>query len=444
VRPQTIAMFNLNTTGRDPRVRRTAGSLVAAGHRVVVFEMLAAGGAEQDTIDGIEIRRVPVPTRYEAEDMAEFRAVCRPAFDLIAHCDARVAADADGLAVRRFSPPRRLWRAVERHWRHRPPKLPLSDKDRHEILVIRSIMLVDLSLYKAAESLRPTLVHCNDLDTLLIGYMFKRNYNLPLVFDAHEIYPEQFHEDMRSDIWHHFYTELEQNLIRFTNGRMTVCDSLGKYFCERYGADGFATVLNVPTRAYQPAPDVLLRKRQRRKFLYHGAYFPYRGLEEIIRAARWVENADFVFRGIGAHGCKLKELCHTEGLEQRITFAPPVPVAEMIPAATDCDIGLNPFIPISIHFEYALPNKFFEYMMAGLGCASSDLVELGRLSRELRVGIIFPSLEPADIASCLNELLAQPDRIDEYRHNAYEAARTQFNWEVEEKKFMAFYSQFAV
>lgn len=440
MRPQTIAMFNLNKTKRDPRVRRTAGSLVGAGHRVVVFEMLAAEEAEQDLIDGIEIRRVPVPMRYEGEDMGELRAVCRPAFDLIAHCDARVAVDADGLGVRH---PQRLWSAVERYWRHRHRKPPLSDEDRHEILIIRSIMLVDLALYKAAESLRPTLVHCNDLDTLLIGFMFKCNHNVPLIFDAHEIYPEQFSEDMRSDTWHHFYTELEQNLIKLSDGRMTVCDSLGLYFYERYGADGFATVLNVPSRAHQPPPEVLLRNRQRRKILYHGAYFPYRGLEEIIRAARWVENADFVFRGVGAHGCKLKELCHAEGMEQRITFAPPVPVAEMIPAATDCDIGLNPFIPVSKQFEYALPNKFFEYMMAGLGCASSDLVELRRLSRELGVGITFSSLEPADIAGCLNELLSRPAFIDECRHNAYEAARSRFNWEAEEGKFLGFYSRFA-
>jgi glycogen(starch) synthase len=382
-----------------------------------------------------------VPMRYDAEDIAEFRTVCRRAFDLIADCDSRVVGDDYG--PRRYRQPQRIWSALGHHWQRREPDV-LSDEDRRQFLIIRSIMLIDLALYKVAATYRPTLVHCNDLDTLLIGYIFKCNHKLPVIYDAHEIYPEQFSEDMRSDIWHHFYTELEQNLIKFTNGRMTVCDSLGKYFRERYGADEFATVLNVPSRAYQPARDVLLRKRQRRKILYHGAYFPYRGLEEIIRAARWVENADFVFRGVGAHGCKLKELCRAEGVEQRITFAPPVSVAEMIPAATDCDIGLNPFIPVSKQFEYALPNKFFEYMMAGLGCASSDLVELRRLSCKLGVGVIFPSLEPVDIASCLNELLAQPDRIDEYRHNAYEAARTQFNWEVEEEKFMAFYSRFAV
>ena len=438
---QIIAMFNLNATQRDPRVLRIGRSLVQAGHRVVVFEMRVAENPEHDLIDGIEIRRVPVPTRYEAEDMAEFRVVCRPAFDVIARCDARVAGYAGSPGMHRQAA-RRLWSVVAQRWLP-GVAMAMSDADRREILDIRSIMLVDLALYKVAESYRPTLIHCNDLDTLLIGYMFKCNHKLPIIFDAHEIYPEQLSPEMCSDIWHHFYTSLEDNLIRLSDGRMTVCDLLGEYFAKRYGATGFVTVLNVPSVAYLPPPDILSRRRERRRILYHGSYFAYRGLEEIIRAARWIDHADIVFRGVGAYESTLKELCHAEDVEDRIIFAPPVPVAEMIPAATDCDIGLNPFIPVCKNTEYALPNKFFEYMMAGLGCASSDLVELHRLSRELGVGITFPSLEPPDIAACLNELLARPDRIDEYRRNAYDAARTRFNWETEEEKFLAYYSRLA-
>jgi glycogen synthase len=433
-------MFNLNTTRRDPRVQRIGRSLVGAGHRVVVFEMLIGEDAEHDSIDGLEIRRVPVPVRYDAEDMAELRTVCRRAFDLIADCDSRVVGDDYG--PRRYRQPQRIWSALGHHWQRREPDV-LSDEDRRQFLIIRSIMLIDLALYKVAATYRPTLVHCNDLDTLLIGYIFRCNHKLPVIYDAHEIYPEQFSEDMRSEIWHRFYTKLEKSLIPLSDGRMTVCDSLGEYFAAQYGAGEFETVLNVPSVAYLPLPDILLRRREHRKILYHGNYFAYRGLEEIIRAARWIDQAEFVFRGVGTHESKLKELSYAEGMEDRITFAAPVPVAEMIPAATDCDIGLNPFIPVCKNFEYALPNKFFEYMMAGLACASSDLVELRRLSRELGIGIIFPSLEPRNIAACLNQLLSRPDRIDEYRHNAYDAARIRFNWEAEEGKFLAFYSRFA-
>ena len=193
---------------------------------------------------------------------------------------------------------------------------------------------------------------------------------------------------------------------------------------------------------YSPGREILPRGRNRRKLLYHGAYAAYRGLEEIIRAIRWVENADVVFRGIGSHQAKLRELCHTEGAGDRITFAAPVTIDQLIPSAADCDIGLNPFVPNCKNTEFALPNKFFEYMMAGLGCVSSDLIELRRLSCRLKIGITFPNLEPRKIADRLNELLACPEQVDEFRFNAYEAARTRYNWEYEEQDFLLYYSRF--
>jgi glycosyltransferase involved in cell wall biosynthesis len=417
------------------------GSLAAAGHKVVVFEMQSAAASSHEIVGGMEIRRVPVPTRFETEDMSTFATVCPAAAEIIGRCDPRVLNDA---GMSRWSgDPRRAYGAIRRRLRARLNGAASGEFDeRAEILSIRSIMLIDLAIYKLAETYRPSVVHCNDLDTLLIGFMFKKNHRVPVMYDAHEIYPEQLARASRPPAWHNFYTMLERLLINQTDGRMTVCDSLGAYFVRTYGSKSFKTVLNVPSVAYLAPPAVLSRRRQRRKFLYHGAYAAHRGLEEVIRASRHVDNGEFVFRGIGSHGLKLKELCRTEAVEDRITFVPPVPVAEMIPAAADCDIGLNPFVPVCKNTEYALPNKFFEYMMAGLCCASSDLVEMRRLTRELGVGTTFPSLEPIDIAASLNELLADPAKIDEYRHNAYAAARTKFNWEHEEHEFIDYYSEF--
>src|SRR5205823_6346633 len=36
---------------------------------------------------------------------------------------------------------------------------------------------------------KPDVVHCNDLDTLLVGVLAKQRYACRLVYDAHEFYP---------------------------------------------------------------------------------------------------------------------------------------------------------------------------------------------------------------------------------------------------------------
>ena len=439
VRPK-IAIFNLNMTHRDPRVLRISATLRARGAAVAVFEMQQNDMPAQEVINGVTIYRVPIPQSYTDADMAEFGRVCPAAARVIA--EAHPCIYSDGRKPRRGG----LQRALD--WVARPRRIaPASDADDQrpewcDVAPIRSIMLVNLAIFKAAEEYAPDIVHCNDLDTLLIGYMFKMKHGSRLVFDAHEIYPEQLPPTMRSQIWHEFYTNLERRLINEADGQLTVCDSLGRYFKSFYDANGFVTVRNLPSKAQLPGERIRADRRERPQFLYHGSYFAYRGLEEIIRASCFIDGADFVFRGIGRYGEVLKRLSVELVVEDRIAFADPVGVDELVSSAAESDIGLNPFIPVCKNTEFALPNKFFEYLMAGLACASSDLVEIRDHTTRYDVGILFESLEPEAIAAQLNELVARPDLVAHYRANALNAARDELHWENEENKLTDFYAPF--
>jgi glycosyltransferase involved in cell wall biosynthesis len=433
-----IAIFNLNMTHRDPRVLRMSATLRDQGPPVAVFEMQQNGMPPKEVINGVTVYRVPIPQSYTDADMAEFGRVCPAAAQVLA--EAHPCVYSDGPTPHKG----RLRRALD--WVVRPQPLPpactVEDgaPDWREIAPIRSIMLVNLEIFKAAEEYSPDIVHCNDLDTLLIGYMFKMKHGCRLIFDAHEIYPEQLPATMRSQVWHDFYTDLERRLINEADGQLTVCDSLGRYFQSSYGANRFVTVRNLPSKTQLPEERILSRRRERPQFLYHGSYFAYRGLEEIIRASRLIDSANFVFRGIGSHGDVLKRLSVELGVEDRVTFADPVGVDQLVSSAAESDIGLNPFIPVCKNTEYALPNKFFEYLMAGLACASSDLVEIRDHTTRYDVGILFESLEPEAIAAQLRSLLDQPDLVAHYRANALQAARDELHWENEQKKFTDFYA----
>ncbi len=173
---------------------------------------------------------------------------------------------------------------------------------------------------------------------------------------------------------------------------------------------------------------LLARHNSVPKVLYHGAYFPHRGLDEIIDATRFIENAQIVFRGMGAYEVKLRERAHEKGVADKVAFVPPVPMTELVETASSCDIGLNPFVNVCKNTEFALPNKFFEYMMAGLAVMSSDLIEMRQLTQSLDVGRVFPQLTPRAMADTLNELLSNRDAIARYRQNSYFAARERYNW----------------
>jgi glycosyltransferase involved in cell wall biosynthesis len=117
-------------------------------------------------------------------------------------------------------------------------------------------------------------------------------------------------------------------------------------------------------------------------------------------------------------------------------------MTELVETASSCDIGLNPFVNVCKNTEFALPNKFFEYMMAGLAVMSSDLIEMRQLTQSLDVGRVFPQLTPRAMADTLNELLSNRDAIARYRQNSYFAARERYNWETVETSFLENFHRF--
>lgn len=439
-----IAVFNLNETLRDPRVRRVSETMARDGNDVKVFEMCQSHQVPREPLDSYEIVRVADPQSYTQEDMQALERTCAEVGAILRRCDPAV------LGNPRKTYPGAFWHKARLGFRRRLGALraPVpQEKSRefnalNEILAIRSILLINLELYKEAQKFQPSLVYCNDLDTLLAGVLLKIKLGCVLLFDAHEIYPEQLAEHMRSDVWYNFYSRLEKYLLPFADGRLTVCDSIGDYFAKRYNTEPFLTLRNTPSIQYLPNASILERCNEPLQVLYHGAYFPYRGLDEIIAIAARVEKAMFIFRGIGVYEEELKAQVAMRALEHRVHFVAPVPVYDLIPTASVCDIGLNPFISVCLNTEYALPNKFFEYMMAGLALANADLIEMRLLTQKLENGILFDSREPESIVQVLNGLLSDRERIQAYRRRSYEASKTEFHWEYEARKLQAYLHQF--
>jgi glycosyltransferase involved in cell wall biosynthesis len=455
---KTVVMLNVSETSRDPRVRRVSETLSRQGHRVVAIGPKGELSTAWERYGGFEIKRFDGPRSFTHADMAEIERLSPRAADIV----RTAARDVMDLVIDPVLLARRRWhRRGARALRWADKALPHEITSRSvpplrralaiidppsevtEVIALRSMMLINLEMAKAAMAFRPDIIHANDLNTMLAALIVKEKTGAPIIYDAHEIYPEQHAPDQRSELWHGFFTRLDEQLIHQADGRMTVCDSLGEYFQRRYGSPAFLTLRNVPSIRFLPRDEILARRNEPRRILYHGAFFKNRGLEEVIRAAKYLTSAQFIFRGFGTHEPVLRNLVEEIGAEANVHFAPPVSVDELVRTASESDVGLNPFPSACLNTEYALPNKFFEYMMAGLSIASSDLIEMRRLTNELGIGILFRSLNPEEIAADLRTLLADPERLDAHRANGWRAARERFHWEQEEQRLIEYYRPFA-
>lgn len=451
-------MLNLAETRRDPRVRRVAKSLADAGARVVVVGPTWESTVAHEHLDGYELMRIEGPRRTSAELMRAVERTSPALAAIVRRVDPELLDEESSRAAHLlFRAHRKVKNVLAAERKKRPAleaRLDPVDRalgqvdrlfaDRSAMHGLRSTLLMNLALFERAKALEPDVVHANDLTTLPAAFLLKEALGIPLVYDAHEIYAEQFAPTERHERWHHFYTALERELFPATDGRLTVCDSIAEYFVRERGAGPVLTIRNVPSIAKLPPPAILERRNAPRLIGYHGNYLKHRGLEELIRAAQHVEGARIVMRGFGAHEPALRALAASEGvLGRQLDFARPVPMTELIASAAEGDVGLSLLLPVSLNMSYALPNKFFEYMMGGLALAISDTVEMRRVVEREDIGVVLPSLEPEPLGRALSALVADTDALDARRRRAYAAARDVYNWEEEERRLLAYYRPLA-
>ena len=126
--------------------------------------------------------------------------------------------------------------------------------------------------------------------------------------------------------------------------------------------------------AFRPTGD-------RVEVLYHGLVRPRPrpGRVHSKRSFRGVRNFRFTIRGPAgeAYAEDLQKLIADAGVEGRVRLVPPVPMVDLVREAAAFDIGIF-VVPLSkLQNTYVLPNKLFEYIMAGLALCVSSTPEIG-------------------------------------------------------------------
>ena len=289
----------------------------------------------------------------------------------------------------------------------------------------------------AAMKLKKTnIYHGHDLDTLLAGYLCSRFRRAKLIYDFHEAYPEQFSPGTRTRIWKYFFSTLETLLINKAEIKITVCCSLSNWAINRYSSDCVMVIMNTPRYIKYPAPE---KKDAEKLVLYHGYFFKDRGIEELIESSKYINGARLIIRGFGPTESVLRRIVKEQRLENKVLFAVPVKMDELIKYASEADIGVIPYIATNLNNMFTTPNKLFEYMMAGLAVAGSDLPELRNIIIGNNVGRVFDPTDPKDIARAINEILDDEELLFRMKSNSLKAAREKYNWEIEGQKLIAIY-----
>lgn len=262
---------------------------------------------------------------------------------------------------------------------------------------------------RLARALRARYISCHNPGLLPVGWLASRLCGGRLVYVPHELEAERAG---LGRVGRRVAAALERAFIGRCTAVVVVCEPIAQWYRERYRLD----VVHV-VRAIPETRDVARRSSGRDSiraghgvpsdavlFIYQGLLDPARGIDRLLEA--FVALGDpfhLMLMGFGSSEAHIREVA--SGCP-RVHFQPAVPVDEIVGYSAAADVGLFVLAdPVPHSYVLSLPNKFFEYLYAGLPVmVSSNLELLTQLVTEHQLGWVAPS---EALESCIRAVRRQ-------------------------------------
>ena len=269
-----------------------------------------------------------------------------------------------------------------------------------------------------------------DLDTILPCHTISRFKGIPRIYDAHELFTELKEVLTRPRIQKIWKRVEEKTVPKFKYG-YTVSESIAEEFHRRYGVN-YKTIRNIPLLT-----PLLPSTATEKILLYQGAVNEARGFEFLIPAMQWVD-CKLIICGDGNFMPQLISLINEYQVEGKIELKGMLQPEELRVISSQAYIGLAIAENEGLNQYLALPNKFFDYVHAGLPQITMNFPEYQKINQQTEVAVLLDSLEPERIAESINNLLANDVVHTRLKENCLKL-RQELNWQNEEKKLLAFY-----
>lgn len=268
-----------------------------------------------------------------------------------------------------------------------------------------------------------------DLDALPAALIIKGMKGIPIVYDAHEYWPEA---DVASfEFEKIFWVGMERRLVQCVEHCQTVSPGLAKIMSEQYGRE-FHVVPNCePLTSAIELANSTPQDGGSCQFVFQGNFAPKRGIDLLIDAWAGTEpGAILVLRGPdNDHKYKLIDQARKTGLlGTRIKFLPPVDEDELVRAAQQGDVGLIPYTPSGANYSHCCPNKTSQYMAAGLPILANNTSFVRQIIETSKIGLVVDFGKPQEITKAVGWFLNHPQERRALGQAAALHFKNTFNW----------------
>lgn len=175
---------------------------------------------------------------------------------------------------------------------------------------------------------------------------------------------------------------------------------------------------------------------------FTGAHGIANGLDAVLAAAAALkekeeERIKLLFIGDGKEKDRLAQQAQAEGLTNCLFFDP-VPKRELAALLGRLNCGLMILKNVPAFYYGTSPNKFFDYISAGLPVLNNYPGWLADLITEHQCGLVVPPDDPVAFAEALIHMANHPDECAQMGQNARALAEAQFAREKLAAQMVAF------
>lgn len=281
---------------------------------------------------------------------------------------------------------------------------------------------------------KPTHICCHNVQLLPIAVLSGLISGSRIIYSPHELESEV---SFLNNITKKIYFLIESLFIRYCHHVVVVNERIMDWYIEKFKINSIDFVRSIP--AYLPAVNkgcVLRNEFGIREgeliYIYQGLLGKDRGIKEISEAFDLKQKAHVVFMGYGE---MVDFVLHSAKKNPNIHYKPAVKTSQIIETTSSADVGIHYIcgnLPIS--YELSLPNKYFEYLYAGIPMiVSSDLKYLAELVLKYDLGWVVKCGELAGLIDQIDRSTLEAKRESITRYVSENA------WLEEEKKFINIY-----
>ncbi|WP_266205284.1 glycosyltransferase [Pontibacter kalidii] len=281
------------------------------------------------------------------------------------------------------------------------------------------------------------VVNSHSVNDLPLSYWLSFLSGSKLIYDPHELETEK--KGLKR-LAQKIYRVVERIFIHKTHHVFVVSDNIKLWYLKRYALsdEKVSVVKNIP-KAFEAPPasnkfSVLLGLDSNAiKFIYQGGLFSGRGIPILLEAFSGVDpNKHLIIMGYGELENEVRDFSKKF---QNIHYVPAVPPNEVLSYSCSADVGIALIENICLSYYYCMPNKLYEYYLAGIPSIVSNFPDMAQFIEEAKCGWTV------DVKAC--EFKDLINRISKEDIDGVKSLITQHNnklsWANEENKLITPY-----